>query len=514
MKIYEMTLAQLIEARESKKVKPEEILAAYQARTEEVEEKVRSFLDRPRDLTAEYQNSQLNRNSHSSQNNQNDKSTKSSNSGQSNHSNQNNQPNKKTTLTGIPVALKANMATCRLTTSCGSRILENYRTPYQSTVANKITGSGGVIAGKTNMDEFAMGSTTEHSAFQVTRNPWNLNHVPGGSSGGSAAAVAAGEVPCALGSDTGGSIRQPAAFCGVVGLKPTYGVVSRYGLAAFASSLDQIGPLTRRVEDAAIMLNIISGADPLDSTSARIDYPDYTARLEQDISGMTFGLPASYLEMDIDGEIKDQVLQVAEKLKEAGAEVREITLPPADLALAAYYIIATAEASSNLARYDGVQYGVRQSGKNVLEMFVNTRSSSFGPEVKRRIMLGTFALSSGYQDELYKQALKVRTLIKEKYEKVFTEVDIILGPNSPTPAFKIGEDMDPLDVYYTDIFTVPVNISGFPALSLPSGFSTEGLPLSVQLIGPAFGEVELLQAASGLEKRLDVPTLAALEGGR
>ena len=478
MKIYEMTLAGLIEARDSKRIKPGEILAAFQARTEEVEDRVRSFLDRPRDLAAEYEDS------------------------------------KNGKFAGIPVALKANMATRKLTTSCGSSILEDYRTPYQSTVADKITGSGGVIAGKTNMDEFAMGSTTEHSAYQVTRHPWNLDHVPGGSSGGSAAAVAAGEVPCALGSDTGGSIRQPAAFCGVVGFKPTYGVVSRYGLAAFASSLDQIGPLTRTVEDAAITLNIISGVDPLDSTSARIDHPDYTGKLDQDIAGMSFGLPSSYLEMDIDEEIRNQVLEAAEKLREAGAEVREIELPPADLALAAYYIIATAEASSNLARYDGVQYGTRQSGDNVRDMFVNTRSSSFGPEVKRRIMLGTFALSSGYQDELYKKALKVRTVIKEKYEKVFSEVDIILGPNSPAPAFKIGEDMDPLDVYYTDIFTVPVNISGFPALSLPAGFSEQGMPLSVQLIGPAFGEVELLQAARGLEKRLDVPTLAAVEEGR
>ncbi len=477
MNIYEMTLAQLIAAREEKELKPEEILAAFAERTAAVEDKVASFVDIIPDFASK-------------------------------------EDQENGILQGIPVALKANMATRELTTSCASKMLAEYKTPYESTVASKIKKEGGAIVAKTNMDEFAMGSTTEHSALQTTKNPWNLNHVPGGSSGGAAAAVAAGEVPCALGSDTGGSIRQPASFCGVVGLKPTYGVVSRYGLVAFASSLDQIGPIARTVEDAALMLNIISGHDEKDSTSAAMEYPDYRQGLDKDLAGLTFGLPGSYLEMDIDEEVKSKVQKAVREIKEAGAEVKEIELPPVDLALAAYYIIATAEASSNLARYDGVRYGAREEAGNVMEMFAKTRSKNLGPEVKRRIMLGTYALSAGYQDELYKKALKVRTIIKDKYAQVFEEVDLILGPNSPTPAFKLGEDKNPLDVYYADIFTVPVNISGFPALSLPAGFTEQGLPLSVQLIGPAFGEVKLLQAARGLEKRLAVPTLATLDQGR
>ncbi len=414
-------------------------------------------------------------------------------------------------LAGIPLAIKDNMATKDLPTTCASNILQDYSPPYNATVVEKVLEAGAGLAGKANMDEFAMGATTEFSYFKPTRNPWDLEHVPGGSSGGSAAAVAAGMVPAALGSDTGGSIRQPAAFTGVVGLKPTYGAVSRYGLFAFASSLDQIGPLTRTVEDAAHIMNIISGHDKRDSTSADINYPDYTSRLHRDVSELTFGLPEQYLELDIDSEIKSSVEQAVKELKQRGAEVKNIELPPIDQALAAYYIIAPAEASSNLARYDGVQYGNRQEADSIEEMYQETRREGFGPEVKRRIMLGTYALSAGYQDALYKQALKVRTLLKQSFEEKFSQVDIIITPTTPASAFKLGAEQDPVDVYYTDMFTVPANITGMPGISLPAGFDQKGLPIGIQLIADAFQEPRLLQAASGIEEIFDVPTIANID---
>ncbi len=415
------------------------------------------------------------------------------------------------TLAGIPVAIKDNMATKKLPTTCASHILQDYSIPYNATVVDKLLTEGAVLPGKTNMDEFAMGSTTEYSSFKTTRNPWNTQHVPGGSSGGSAAAVAAGMVPAALGSDTGGSIRQPAAFTGVIGLKPTYGAVSRYGLFAYASSLDQIGPLTRSVEDAALLMNIISGHDSRDSTSANIDYPDYTSRLSRDVSELTFGLPEQYLELDIDRDVKEAVNSTVEELRACGAEIKKIELPPIDQALAAYYIIAPAEASSNLARYDGVQYGNRKSGDTMEEMYKRTRSEGFGPEVKRRIMLGTYALSAGYQDALYKQALKVRTIIKQSFQQVFDEVDIIITPTTPTSAFEIGAEQDPVEIYHTDMFTVPLNITGLPGISLPVKFDEKGLPLGIQLISDAFQEPKLLQAARGVEDIFAVPTLANLD---
>ncbi len=472
--ITDMSLAELLEKRESGEISPADIAGAYQKRIAEYEPEIEAFTA----LTENFAESVK---------------------------------QDEGRLKGVPVAVKDNMATSNLPTTCASKVLKDYTPPYDATAVEKLKSAGAVVAGKTNMDEFAMGSTTEFSAQQVTKNPWNLSHVPGGSSGGSAAAVAAEMVPAALGSDTGGSIRQPAAFSGVVGLKPTYGVVSRYGLVAFASSLDQIGPITRSVEDAAIMLNIISGHDSRDSTSAAIDYPDYTSRLDRDVAGLTFGLPREYLQLDIDEEVKARIEEAAGRLEEAGAEIRDISLPSVDRMLAAYYIISPAEASSNLARYDGVQYGERKEADSIEEMYNRTRSSGLGPEVKRRIMLGTYALSAGFQDDLYKQALRVRTLIKESYQQVFSDVDIIMTPTTPTPAFRLEEEQDPIDVYYTDMFTVPANITGLPAISLPAGFSGEGLPVGVQFIADAFSEPQLLQAARGLEKILDLPSGAKLD---
>lgn len=467
MEIYKMNLAQLIKARDNKEISPAEILQAYTQRIDEVEDQVKSFVTLAADMTpAQNRSSNL--------------------------------------LSGIPVAVKDNMATNDLPTSCSSKILEGYTPPYDSTVVKKLRNAGAIIAGKTNMDEFAMGSSTEHSGFHITRNPWNLDYVPGGSSGGSAAAVAAGEVPVALGSDTGGSIRQPASYTGLVGMKPTYGSVSRYGLVAFASSLDQIGPLTRTVEDTAIMLNILTGKDEMDSTSADISHPDYHEDLNQDISNFTFGLPVDYLEMDIAPSVRKSIQDAVVEIEKHGGRVKEVKLPPADQALAIYYVIAPAEASSNLARYDGVRYGKRRGDMDIEKMFKETRSSGFGSEVKRRIMLGTYALSAGYQDELYKTALKVRTLISKSYQEVFDQVDFVIGPTSPTPAYKLGEDLDPIEVYINDIFTVPANITGMPAISLPSGLSPEGLPLGMQVIGPTFSEKRLLQAAASIENILDV----------
>jgi aspartyl-tRNA(Asn)/glutamyl-tRNA(Gln) amidotransferase subunit A len=404
-------------------------------------------------------------------------------------------------LFGVPFALKDNICTEGIRTTAASRILENYIPPYSATVAEKLKQAGGVLVGKTNMDEFAMGSSTENSAFQKTRNPYNLDCVPGGSSGGSAAAVAAGMVPFALGSDTGGSIRQPAAFCGVVGLKPTYGRVSRYGLIAFASSLDQIGPFTRTVEDAAYVLKAISGHDPLDSTSAPQSVEDYVAALDGNVKGIKVGVVTDIDSAGLDPEVKSAVGKAIQVLQAAGAEVVEVQLPHSQYAVATYYLIAPAEASSNLARYDGVRYGRRAAGETLLEMYQNTRSEGFGMEVKRRIMIGTYALSSGYYDAYYLRAQKMRTLIRRDYDEAFQKCDVILTPTAPTPAFRFGEKVDnPLQMYLNDIFTIPANLAGLPGISVPCGMTAGGLPIGLQMVARPFGESTLLKVAHAYEQ--------------
>ncbi len=407
----------------------------------------------------------------------------------------------------IPIAIKDNICIEGLETTCASRILKGFIPPYDATVIQKLKAFGTPFIGHTNMDEFAFGSSTENSCYGPTRNPWKTDCVVGGSSGGSAAAVAAQEAIWALGSDTGGSIRQPAALCGVVGLKPTYGRVSRYGLIAFASSLDQIGPLTRNVSDAALLLNIIAGWDEKDSTSANIPVPDYTQALDKDIKGIRLGLPKEYFVEGANPEVKAAVLGAVEVLKAQGAKVIDISLPHTEYAVATYYIVATAEASSNLARYDGVQYGLRQVPQanrrsRIIDMYEETRDVGFGPEVKRRVMLGTYALSSGYYDAYYLRAQKVRTLIKNDFEKAFKEVDGIITPTSPTTAFKIGEKVDnPLAMYLSDIFTIPANLAGIPAISVPCGFSKEGLPIGLQIMTKAFDEEMLLRIAYAYEQQ-------------
>ncbi len=408
-------------------------------------------------------------------------------------------------LAGIPIALKDNLCLDGIRTTCSSKILDTYRPPYDATVVSRLKEAGAVFLGKTNMDEFAMGSSTENSAFEKTKNPWDLSRIPGGSSGGSAAAVAASEAVAALGSDTGGSIRQPAACCGVVGLKPTYGRVSRYGLVAFASSLDQIGPLTKDVTDTATLMNVIGGYDPSDSTSANLSMPDLTRALRRDVRGVRLGVPKEYFIDGMDPEVEAAVAQAIETLKKLGAEVKEISLPHTEYAVATYYILATAEASSNLARYDGVRYGYRTpEGRDLLEMYMKTRAEGFGPEVKRRIMLGTYALSAGYYDAFYKKAQQVRTLIKRDFDEAYKAVDVIVTPTAPTPAFRFGEKTaDPLQMYLSDIFTISVNLAGIPAISLPGGFSKGGLPIGLQILGRAFDEERVLRVAYTFEQETE-----------
>jgi aspartyl-tRNA(Asn)/glutamyl-tRNA(Gln) amidotransferase subunit A len=403
---------------------------------------------------------------------------------------------------GIPIAIKDNLCTLGTRTTCASKILANFVPPYDATVVERLKSANYVMPGKVNMDEFAMGSSTENSGFFPTRNPWDLERIPGGSSGGSAAAVAAGTCIAALGSDTGGSIRQPAACCGVVGLKPTYGRVSRYGLVAFASSLDQIGPLTKDVRDSAILLNILAGHDPKDSTAADIPVPDFTASLAMDVKGMTIGIPKEYFIEGMDPEVDGAVREAVRTLEGLGARVVEVTLPHTGYAVATYYILATSEASSNLARYDGVKYGFRASGaKDLLDMYLKTRSQGFGPEVKRRIMLGTYALSAGYYDAYYKKGQQVRTLIKRDFDEAFRSVDVIATPTAPTAAFKIGEkSADPLQMYLSDIFTISVNLAGIPGMSLPCGFTKGGLPIGLQLLGRHFDEESIFRAAHAYEQ--------------
>jgi len=400
-------------------------------------------------------------------------------------------------LAGVPVAVKDNLCTTFGVTSCASRILASFHCPYSAHAVDRLEAAGAVVVGKTNMDEFAMGSSTETSALATTRNPWGFERVPGGSSGGSAAAVALGLVDGALGSDTGGSIRQPASFCGVVGLKPTYGRVSRYGLVAFASSLDQIGPFARTAEDAALLLGVIAGHDPRDSTSVDRPVPDYVGGLNRPLRGLRIGIAAEYFGEGLDAEVRRAVEGSLAVLREHGAEVQEVHLPHTRYAIACYYLVATAEASSNLARYDGVHYGYRTPDiDDVIEMYSASRRDGFGPEVKRRIMLGTYALSSGYYDAYYLKALKVRTLLRRDFEEAFRTVDVIASPVTPATAFRLGEKTgDPLAMYLADVYTTSVNLAGIPAISVPCGFDSAGMPIGLQLMGPAFGEEVLLAAA-------------------
>lgn len=402
---------------------------------------------------------------------------------------------------GIPGAIKDNICTKGVKTTCASKMLENFVPPYNATVMKRLEKVGPVVLGKVNMDEFAMGGSTENSAFYPTHNPWNVECVPGGSSGGSAAAVASGSAIWALGSDTGGSIRQPASFCGVVGMKPTYGRVSRYGLVAFASSLDQIGPVTRDVTDCAHLLQAIAGHDGYDSTSSASEVPDYSKALIQDVKGLKIGIPKEFFVKGMDEEVEQAVRGAIEQFKALGADVREISLPHTEYAISVYYLIAPAEAATNLERYDGVSYGARVDGADVVEMMTKTRSEKFGEEVKRRILIGNYALSAGYYDAYYLKALKVRRLIKEDYDKAFADVDVIVTPTAPTPAYKIGTmTNDPLKMYLQDIYTVPLNLAGLPGISVPCGYSREKLPIGLQIIGKPLDEATVLRAAYTYEQ--------------
>lgn len=476
MELFKLTISELSRLLGRKEVAVREIADSVYKRIDSVEDSVRAFITITRDKAYDMSSVSDNRTV-----------------------NENSMP-----LRGIPIAVKDNMCTKGIRTTCSSRILSGFIPPYESTVTSKLSEAGYILTGKTNLDEFAMGSSTENSGFHTTRNPWDIERIPGGSSGGSAAAVAADECIAALGSDTGGSIRQPAALCGVVGLKPTYGRVSRYGLVAFASSLDQIGPLTKNVMDSAIMLNIISGHDPLDSTSAMLDVPDYSSALGREIKGMKIGIPKEYFIEGMDKEVEGSVRDAIKHLESLGAIPVEISMPHTGYAVAAYYILATSEASSNLARYDGVKYGFRAAGRDLLETYMNTRAQGFGSEVKRRIMLGTYALSSGYYEAYYKKSQQVRTLIKRDFDEAFKKVDVIVTPTSPTAAFKIGEKADdPLQMYLSDIFTISVNLAGVPGISIPCGFTSGNLPVGLQLIGRHFDEETILKAAYAYEQSTD-----------
>lgn len=475
MELYSLTITEVRDLLDRKEISVQDVVRSIYGRIRAVEDKVKAFVTLTEDMAMQL----------------------------SDEIQKNTEPKKLKAqlLHGIPLAIKDNICTKGTLTTCSSKILSNFIPPYESTVTSRLTEQEYILIGKTNMDEFAMGSSTENSGFYVTRNPWDLERIPGGSSGGSAAAVAADECIAALGSDTGGSIRQPAAFCGVVGLKPTYGRVSRYGLVAFASSLDQIGTLTKTVKDSAQLMNVISGHDPLDSTSAPLPVPDYTAALGRDIKGITFGVPKEYFIEGIEKEVEASVRDAIRKLEDLGAIPVEISLPHTGYAIATYYILAASEASSNLARYDGVKYGFRAEGKDLMDMYMNTRAKGFGAEIKRRIMLGTYALSSGYYEAYYKKAQQVRTLIKQDFEKAFQKVDIIVTPTSPAVAFKVGEkSADPLQMYLSDIFTISVNLAGVPGISIPCGFTTEHLPVGLQLIGRLFEEELLLKVAYAYEQ--------------
>jgi aspartyl-tRNA(Asn)/glutamyl-tRNA(Gln) amidotransferase subunit A len=474
--LYNLTISEVRDLLDKKEISAKDLVNSIYQRIDVVEEKVKAFITITKDKAVKMAND----------------AQKKINLSET----QNTLP-----LLGIPLAIKDNICTKGVRTTCASKILYNFVPPYESTVTSRLIEQGYILVGKTNMDEFGMGSSTENSAFQVTKNPWWLDRIPGGSSGGSAAAVAAGECIAALGSDTGGSIRQPAALCGVVGLKPTYGRISRYGLVAFASSLDQIGSITKDVRDAAIVMNIISGHDACDSTSAPIPVPDFTSVLGKGINGMRIGIPKEYFIEGVDEEVEMSVKEAIKKFELLGAIPVDISLPHTGYAVATYYVLATSEASSNLARYDGVKYGFRAKGKDLMDIYMNTRAQGFGAEVKRRIMLGTYALSSGYYEAYYKKAQQVRTLIKKDFEDAFQKADVIVTPTSPTAAFKIGEKTtDPLQMYLSDIFTISVNLAGVPGISIPCGFTSNNLPIGLQLIGRHFDEETILKAAYAYEQ--------------
>lgn len=465
MELTDLTVHELMEKVKNKEITIEEITKAYADRINEKEPEVNAFIStRLDEAIAESKNSEA----------------------------------------GIPIGIKDNICTKGIKTTCSSKMLENFVSPYDATVITKIKEKNMPILGKLNMDEFAMGSSTENSSFKITRNPWNLNKVPGGSSGGSAAAVAANLVPWALGSDTGGSIREPASFCGIVGLKPTYGLVSRSGLVAFASSLDQIGPMTKDVEDSALLLNIIAGHDENDSTSVKREKIDYTKNLKNSIQGMKIGVPKEFFGEGINPEVKKSLENSIEEYKKLGAIVEECSLDVSESSLAAYYIIACAEASSNLGRFDGIRYGYRAKDyKNLKELFVKSRTEGFGKEVKRRIILGTYVLSSGYYDAFYKKAQKVRTYVKNKFDECFKKYDVLITPVAPTTAFDIGSKTNnPLEMYLADICTVSINIASVPAISIPCGVDSNNMPIGMQLIGNRFQEEKILNAAYAIEQQI------------
>ncbi|MCP3929856.1 MAG: Asp-tRNA(Asn)/Glu-tRNA(Gln) amidotransferase subunit GatA [Bacteroidetes bacterium] len=478
MNPYELTISEALKEIDEGKLSSRELTQSCLQRIEEVEDKIHSFISYNSEKAlarAEEEDNKRSRGDGGS-------------------------------LCGIPVSIKDLLCTKGTPTTCGSKILEAYIPPYNATVIEKLKKEGAVILGKVAMDEFAMGSTSETCAFNVPVNPWKEGYVAGGSSGGSATSVAAGECLASLGSDTGGSIRQPASLCGVVGLKPTYGRVSRYGLVAFASSLDQIGPLTRDVTDCALMLNTISGYDEKDSTSVKRDKPDYSTCLKEGVKGVKIGIPKEYFTDGVEKEVETVVMEGVDVLKKEGAEIVDVSLPHTDYCVAVYYLIAPAEASSNLARYDGVVYGMRDmEPESLLEMYKSTRSTGFGDEVKRRILIGTYALSSGYYDAYYKKASQVRTIILNDFKKAYESCDVLISPVVPTPAWKLGEKKDdPLAMYLSDIFSISANLAGIPGLSVPGGFSSDGLPIGIQLQGPHFMEENLLKVAYNLEKNLSV----------
>ena len=477
MNITELTVHELQDKLSKKEITSTQIVEAYQKRIEEKEDEVQAFVTTlPKEAVKEAKEID-------------EKITKNEISGN---------------FAGIPIGIKDNMCTKGIKTTCSSKMLENFVAPYDATVIEKLKDENMIIMGKLNMDEFAMGGSTEYSYFKKTKNPWNLNKVPGGSSGGSAAAVAAGMVPWALGSDTGGSIRQPASLCGVVGLKPTYGLVSRYGLVAFASSLDQIGPITKDVYDSCLLLNLIAGHDEKDTTSADIEKKDYTKALKNDVKGLKIGVPKEFFGEGINSEVKECLEKAIETYKELGAQIEEFSLDIAQYSLATYYIIACAEASSNLGRFDGIRYGYRAKNvKSLKELYRKSRSEGFGAEVKRRIILGTYVLSSGYYDAYYKKAQQVRTLVMKEFNDAFEKYDVILTPTSPTVAFDIGsKTTNPLEMYLSDICTVSVNIAGLPGISIPCGVDSQGMPVGMQLIGNKFCEETILNAAYTFEQKI------------
>ncbi len=477
MELWRLTIHEAKELLRHQEITAQELTEAFLQRIDMVEEKIHAYLTICRDTVRE----------------------------EAREADRRIQRGEEAPLLGIPLAIKDVLCTKGIKTTCGSRILENFIPPYDATVIQRLKAAGALMLGKTNMDEFAMGSSTENSAFGITRNPWNTETIPGGSSGGSAAAVAADECLAALGTDTGGSIRQPAACCGIVGLKPTYGRVSRYGLVAFASSLDQIGPMTKDVRDAALLMNVISGRDPCDSTSADVEVSDFTRSLDKGVQGLRIGIPKEYFVEGIDPEVEEAVWRAIRLLADLGATYAETSLPHTEYATATYYILAPSEASSNLARYDGVKYGYRTpQAKNLLEMYCKTRAEGFGAEVKRRIMLGTYALSSGYYEAYYKKAQQVRTLIKQDFDQAFSQYDVIITPTAPTPAFRIGEKTDdPLQMYLSDIFTISGNLGGLPGISLPCGLSKSGLPIGLQILGKPFDEETVLRVAYTFEQHTE-----------